>query len=76
MQDVAELGYFIIRNIEENILDGKVGLGKSRHPQIYYIPSDKESNVREASEAESTAIKNKVDEWLSKYNNQIENLFV
>jgi 20S proteasome alpha/beta subunit len=76
MQDVAELGYFIIRNIEENILDGKVGLGKSRHPQIYYIPSDKESNVREASEAELTAIKNKVEEWLSKYNNQIENLFV
>lgn len=74
MQDVAELGYFIIRNIEENILDGKVGLGENRHPQVYYIPNEKE--VREANEPELNAIKNKVDEWLIKSNNQIENLFV
>jgi 20S proteasome alpha/beta subunit len=44
MQDIAELGYFIIRNIEENELDIYVGLDK-RHPQICYIPNQGE--VRE-----------------------------
>lgn len=73
MQDIAELGYFIIRNIEENELDRYVGLDK-RHPQIYYIPNQGE--IREASEQELNVIKTKVDGWLSKYNGQVENLFV
>jgi 20S proteasome alpha/beta subunit len=72
-QDIAELGYFIIRNIEENELDTLVGLDKT-HPQIYYIPN--QGAIREASEQELNAIKNKVDVWLNKYNSQVENLFI
>ncbi|MFZ0511523.1 MAG: hypothetical protein WAM14_07950 [Candidatus Nitrosopolaris sp.] len=73
MQDVAKLGCFIIRYIEVNELDRRVGLDKNKHPQIYYIPN--QGKVREASEEELNAIRNKVDEWLGNYNNQIANLF-
>jgi 20S proteasome alpha/beta subunit len=79
MQDVAEIGYFIIRNIDENELDKKVGLDKRDpdkiHPQIYYIPNNVELEIREANEQELNAIKEKVDVWLTKYENQIKNLF-
>jgi hypothetical protein len=75
MQEISELGYFIIRNIEDNALDGRVGVGKNKHPQIYFIPNNKESQVREANEAELNTTKDKVDQWLNKYDAQVRNLF-
>jgi 20S proteasome alpha/beta subunit len=73
MQDVAELGYFIIRNIEENKLDAEVGLDKNQHPQIYRISNDGE--VTQDNEEQLGTIRKKVDVWLSTYNSEIENLF-
>jgi len=39
MEQVAELGYFIIKYIEKFELDNSVGVG-SGHPQIWFIPDD------------------------------------
>ncbi|HXG07212.1 MAG TPA: hypothetical protein VNI77_07805 [Nitrososphaera sp.] len=39
MEEVAELGYCIIRCIEEFELDTTVGVGNT-HPQIWYIPDN------------------------------------
>jgi hypothetical protein len=39
MQEVAELGYFIIRYIERFQLDNTVGVGNER-PQIFFLPDN------------------------------------
>jgi hypothetical protein len=74
MQGVAELGYFIIRIIEVNELNLTVGLEKNGHPQIYYIPN--QGRVEEANAEKLQAIREKVDERLSSYDSQIQNLFI
>ena len=39
MEEVAGLGFFIIRSIEVNELDDSVGVGEEGKPQIFFIPN-------------------------------------
>jgi hypothetical protein len=43
MERVAEIGYFVIKYIEELKLDHTVGLADKR-PQVWYIPDQYEEN--------------------------------
>lgn len=46
MEQVAELGYFIIKYIEGTELDSSVGIGNS-HPQVWFIPNNPPPNISE-----------------------------
>ncbi len=46
MNQVAELGYFIIKYIEATELDASVGVGNG-HPQVWFIPNNPPQGVSE-----------------------------
>lgn len=64
MEDVAELGYFIIKYIEEFGLDLSVGVGDNKsYPQIKFLPdgaSDREPTALEMQKFEKNA-RNKLE---------------
>jgi 20S proteasome alpha/beta subunit len=50
MEQVAELGYFIIRYIEKFELDSTVGVGDG-HPQVWLIPHSRDQEVKQINDA-------------------------
>ena len=82
MEQTAELGYFIIRHVEELQLDNSVG----GTPQIWFIPdppkrkvSDEERKKYMAHQAESqyvTALEKPTKERIEKYKEILEQLFL
>ena len=83
MKQVAELGYFIIRYIEQFRLDLHVGLNRN-HPQIWYIPDryreNKQHKVianddRQPKPIELDRMRTRVDKRLRKYEADLDRLF-
>jgi hypothetical protein len=60
MEDVAELGYFIIKYIETNELDLAVGIGDKR-PQIWFLPNAFNANGKPRYEQPSQALLDKFE---------------
>ena len=62
MEQVAELGYFVIRYIQETELDFTVGVNKERpHPDIWFLPNSSitpDISVSPAIRADDTLLKN------------------
>jgi 20S proteasome alpha/beta subunit len=83
MEQVAEIGYFIIRYIEKLGLDLSVGLDND-NPQVWYIPNRYEENEqhqvvrnddRQASNEELDRISIRVEKRLKKHENHLAKLF-
>lgn len=84
MEQVAELGHFVIKYIEKYELDGSVGVG-SGHPQIWFIPDNpplgtppeemQMYNQHQADQPFLDRIKNDTQERLEKYKTKIEETF-
>lgn len=85
MAKVAEIGYFVIKYIEELKLDRTVGLD-TRGPQIWFIPDHSPKNiaqnerkkdiVRQADNQEMNDFAERVKKRLDNYNKFIDGLFV
>jgi len=85
MAKVAEIGYFVIKYIEELKLDHTVGLD-TRGPQIWFIPDHYAKNiaqnerkkdiVRQADNQEMNDFAEHVKKRLDNYNKFIDGLFV
>jgi 20S proteasome alpha/beta subunit len=83
MSTLAELGWFIIKYIEDYQLDSSVGVG-SNYPQIWFIP-DNETNENgekidyevnpETRPKEFKEIKNNVNKNFKLYHKQLQKLF-
>jgi 20S proteasome alpha/beta subunit len=83
MSKVAELGWFIIKYIEDYQLHSSVGIG-SEYPQIWFIP-DNETNEKgekidyevnpETRPKEFKEIKNNVNRNFKLYHKQLQKLF-
>ena len=85
MAKVAEIGYFVIKYVEELKLDYTVGLD-TRGPQIWFIPDHYAKNiaqnerkkdiVRQADNQEMNDFAERVKKRLDNYNKFIDRLFV
>jgi len=74
MEQVAEIGYFIIRYIEDNDLDNSVGIGKHK-PLVWFIPQNITQRPYIASEEFLTKVEEKTDGRLSEFLGNIHALF-
>lgn len=72
MDQVAQLGCFIIKYIEKNKLDLTVGVD-NLNPQIWFIPKDGER--RQLGEEEISGLQTKIDEKIGKLNNSITDIW-
>ena len=85
MAKVAEIGYFVIKYIEELKSDHIVGLD-TRGPQIWFIPDHSPKNiaqnerkkdiVRQADNQEMNDFAERVKKRLDNYNKFIDGFFV
>jgi 20S proteasome alpha/beta subunit len=83
MKQVAEVGYFIIKYIEEFELDLSVGVGYKR-PQIWFLPDKYEENEKheitsrgdtQAYEDEMIGFESRASQTLKKHENHLKKLF-
>ena len=77
MESIAELGYFIIKYIENFRLDNTVGVNDS-HPEIWYIPNkhtNQERNDIHASDEQLEMFRKKTKMRLDKYEAHLKELF-
>lgn len=77
MEQVAELGYFIIKYLEDSKLDTSVGVGDKR-PQIWFIPNNVPNEAPEIHEGD-TALLDRLEinyqKRLKAFQNSIEDIF-
>jgi 20S proteasome alpha/beta subunit len=71
MEQFAELGYFIIRYIDEFKLDNTVG----GDPQIWFIPDGEKNEVHQADPEMCKKLKDKTEKRLKKLGEDINSLF-
>jgi hypothetical protein len=80
MKQVAELGYFVIKYIEDFQLDLSVGIGHKR-PQIWYLPDYYKENEKheitsagdiQASEDEMIEFETNASQTLKKHENHVK----
>ena len=78
MEEVAELGYFIIKYIENFGLNSTVGVGHN-HPEIWYIPNkytDQERTDIHASEEQLEIFSKKTKTRLDNHSIHLKELFI
>ncbi len=73
MKDIAEIGYFIIKQIEELQLDSSVGVHTNK-AQIYFIPDDN-NPTHQPNFQELNKIANKVESDYKKYGKSLGQIF-
>lgn len=74
MEQVAELGYFIIRHIEQTKLDDSVGVGDG-HPQIWFVPKDIQKQIQRAAPELLEQLQKRAKERLTEFENGVKQLF-
>jgi len=83
MNQVAEIGYFIIKYIEEFELDNAVGVGVQK-PQVWFIPDNPPSpridqpadnTIRQATSDELNRMDNRTEERLNRFEKALRNLW-
>jgi 20S proteasome alpha/beta subunit len=78
MEEVAELGYFIIKYIENFGLDNTVGVNDS-HPEIWYIPNkytNEERNDIHATEEQLEIFHKRTERRLFNHESHLKELFI
>lgn len=79
MEQVAELGYFIIKYIEAFELDLSVGVAEGAHPQIWFLPDgfapDGSCKVFEPNQALLDKLETNTTIRLQRYRNSLPDLY-